>query len=138
LQATALVNEAYIRLIDQRHLNWQNRAHFFGVAAQLMRHILVDHARSYRAAKRGGGESHLTLDEAIAFSAERAADLVALDDALQGLATLDPRKGRLVELRYFGGLSMDEVAEVAGLSVATVRRELRLAEAWLYRQVQKQ
>lgn len=137
LQATALVHEAYLKLIDQQHLNWQNRAHFFGVAAQVMRHILVDHARAHRADKRGGGEAPLALDEAIAVSHERAADLIALDDALTGLAGIDPRKARIVELRCFGGLTEEETGEALGISVATVRRELRLAEAWLYREIRR-
>jgi RNA polymerase sigma factor (TIGR02999 family) len=137
LQATALVHEAYLRLIGQQHLDWQSRAHFFGVAAQVMRHVLVDHARSRRAAKRGGGEAHLPLDEAGDSADERAAELIALDDALRSLARFDERKSRVVELRYFGGLTEEETAEVLGVSPATVRRESRLAEAWLCREVRR-
>ncbi len=144
LQATALVHEAYLQLIDLGNADrpnlpeWQNRAHFFGIAASLMRRILVDHARARAAAKRGGGMAFLPLDEAIGVPGGRAADVVALDDALKDLATVDERKSRIIELRYFGGLSIEETAEAVGISVATVRRELRLAEAWLYRQIQKQ
>lgn len=135
LQATALVHEAYIRLVDQTQVEWKNRAQFFGLAAQLMRHILVDHARNHRAAKRGSGEPKLMLDEAAAVYAERGADIVALDEALQALAKIDPRKSRVIELRYFGGLKEEETAEVVGISVATVRRDLRMAEAWLHREM---
>ena len=137
LQATALVNEAYVQLIGQQQMDWQNRAHFIGVAARLMRNILVDHARSHAAAKRGDGKDALPLDEAIASPAKPAADVIALDDALKDLARRDERKSRIIELRYFGGLSMEEIAEVTQLSVATLRRELRMAEAWLGRQIQK-
>lgn len=138
LQATALVNEAYIQLIGQQQLDWQNRAHFIGVAAHLMRKILVDHARARATAKRGAGEQPLPLDEAIEIPGKTAPDVIALDDALKDLAKRDERKSRIIELRYFGGLSMEEIAEVTHLSVATLRRELRLAEAWLGRQLQKQ
>lgn len=138
LQATALVNEAYLQLIAQPQLDWQNRAHFIGVAARLMRHILVDHARAHATAKRGQGAAALPLDEAKAAPGQTAPDVIALDDALQDLAKLDERKSRIVELRYFGGLSMEEIAEVTDLSAATIRRELRLGEAWLGRQIQKQ
>ena len=134
LQATALVHEAYLRLVDQRQAQWQNRAHFFGLAAQMMRRILVDHARHHHAAKRGGAEPKLSLDEAVWVSAEHATDLTALDDALTRLAVLDPQQSRLVELRFFGGLTIDETAEVLGVSPATVKREWRLARAWLYRE----
>ena len=137
LQGTALVHEAYIRLIGQGDLEWQNRAHFFGVAARLMRQILVDHARKHRAAKRGSGERDLSIDEAAIFSAERASSLVALDDALESLARFDERKSRLVELRYFGGLSIEEISEVEETSVATVKRHLRMAEAWLHKEMSK-
>ncbi|HJQ68420.1 MAG TPA: sigma-70 family RNA polymerase sigma factor [Blastocatellia bacterium] len=137
LQGTALVHEAYIRLIGQGDLEWQNRAHFFGVAARLMRQILVDHARKHRAAKRGSGERDLSLDEAAVFSAERASSLVALDDALESLAQFDERKSRLVELRYFGGLSIEEISEVEETSVATVKRHMRMAEAWLHKEMSK-
>lgn len=135
LQGTALVHEAFIRLVDQSGLAWQNRAHFFGVAARLMRQILVDHARKHNAAKRGGGELPLSLAESAIYSPERAGKLVALDDALESLAKFDARKSRIVELRYFGGLSMEEIGEVEGLAVATIRRQLRMAEAWLHREV---
>lgn len=138
LQATALVNEAYVQLVGQQEKDWQNRAHFIGVAAHLMRKILVDHARTHAAAKRGGGEQALPLDEAIEIPGKLAPDVLALDDALKDLAKRDPRKSHIVELRYFGGLQMEEIAELTNLSVATLRRELRMAEAWLGRQIQKQ
>ena len=134
LQATALVHEAYIRLIDQ-NVSWQNRAHFFGVAAEMMRRILIDHARKYQAAKRGSGGIKLVLDEAIDVSDERAAELVALDDAMKELAEFDPQKSRIVELRFFGGLSIEETAEVLGVSRATVIRQWKMAKAWLYKAV---
>ncbi|MEP7340094.1 MAG: sigma-70 family RNA polymerase sigma factor [Acidobacteriota bacterium] len=137
LQATALVNEAFLQLLGNSPMDWQNRAHFFGIAARLMRQILVDHARAHSASKRGSGQDALPLDDAIEVPGARPADVVALDDALQDLAAFDDRKSRIIELRYFGGLSIEETAEVAGISVATVRRELRMAEAWLYRQMQK-
>ncbi|MGZ8845874.1 MAG: sigma-70 family RNA polymerase sigma factor [Pyrinomonadaceae bacterium] len=135
LQATALVHEAYVRLVDQAHVDWKNRAQFFGLAAQVMRNILVDHARGHRAAKRGSGEPKLALDEAKGLPGGRGADIVALDEALQELAKLDPRKSRVIELRYFGGLSIEETAEVTEVSIATVRRDLRMAEAWLHREL---
>jgi RNA polymerase sigma factor (TIGR02999 family) len=135
LQGTALVHEAFIRLVGQSSLELQSRAHFFGIAARLMRQILVDHARKHTAAKRGGGEHDLSIEEAAIFSPQRAANLVALDDALQGLAKFDPRKNRIIELRYFGGLSIEEVAEMEAIAVATVRRQLRTAEAWLHREM---
>ena len=131
LQSTALVNEAWMKLIDQRNVHWQNRAHFFGVAANIMRQILVDHARSKYAAKRGGGGAKVEFQESMEYSDERARDLIALDDALRALNTLDERKARALELRYFGGLSVEETAEVLGVSMATVGREIRFAEAWL-------
>ena len=133
LQTSALINEAYLKLVDQDETNWQNRAHFFAVAAQIMRHILVDHARSYGYEKRGAGAQHVGLDDAKVFSEERARDLVALDEALTKLAAVDPRKSRLVELRFFGGLNIDETADVMGLSPTTVQREWRAAKAWLQR-----
>ena len=135
LQPTALVHEAYIRLVDQTRVEWQNRAHFFGVAAQMMRRILVDHARSQAAEKRGGDAQKLSLDENIDVSAMRPSELVALDEALERLAELDPQKSRLVELRFFGGLSVEETAEVLGVSAPTVKRQWRMAKAWLYGQV---
>lgn len=138
LQATALVNEAYLQLIDQQRVAWQNRAHFIGIAAHLMRQILVDHARARATAKRGHGLAPLPLDEAKGVPDTPAPDVIALDEALQSLARFDERKSRIIELRYFGGLSLEEIAEVTGLSIATIRRDLRMAEAWLGRQMQKQ
>jgi RNA polymerase sigma factor (TIGR02999 family) len=135
LQATALVNEAYLRLVDQRDVRWQNRAHFFGIAAQMMRRILVDHARSHQVAKRGAGARKLSLDEAIEAPEQADVDLVALDDALSDLARIDPQQSRIVELRFFGGLTIEEVAEVVGVSPATVKREWTMAKAWLYREL---
>lgn len=137
LEPTALVNEAYLRLIDWKNVAWQNRAHFFGVSAQLMRRILVDHAR--RRPRVAGESAHqVSIAEAADLGAPRTADLVALDDALNALAELDPRKSRLVELRFFGGLSNEETAEVLGVSVITVIREWNKAKAWLYRELSKQ
>ena len=130
LQTSALINEAYLRLVDQR-VPWRNRGHFFGVAAQLMRRILVDHARTQQRAKRGGEEQCLTLDAVAEMPAAQATDLVALDDALNTLAAQDPEQSRIVELRYFGGLTIAETAEVLGISHATVEREWALARAWL-------
>jgi RNA polymerase sigma factor (TIGR02999 family) len=138
LQTSALVNEAYVRLIDWKNVRWQNRAHFFGVSAQLMRRILVDYARSRGYQKRGGGIDALALDEAAPVSKERGADLVALDEALIALAELDPRQSSVVELRFFGGLSNEEAAEVLGVSTATVRRDWGFARAWLYRELSKE
>ena len=135
LQGTALVHEAFIRLVGQSNLELQNRAHFFGVAARLMRQILVDHARKHAAAKRGGGVHDLSIEEAAVFTPERAANLVALDEALVALSEFDPRKSRIVELRYFGGLSIEEIGELEEISVATVRRQMRTAEAWLHREM---
>ena len=135
LDGTALVHEAYLRLAGGGGPEWQNRAHFFGVAARLMRQILVEHARRHHADKRGGGERAVPLEESAIFTPARAAGLVALDEALQALARLDPRKSRIVELRYFGGLQIEEIGEVERLSVATVRRQMRMAEAWLHREM---
>ncbi|HKO44784.1 MAG TPA: sigma-70 family RNA polymerase sigma factor [Pyrinomonadaceae bacterium] len=135
LQPTALVHEAYLRLIDQTKVEWVNRAHFFGVAAQMMRRILVDHAKAKHRVKRGGTAPKVSLDETINLSSERAAELVALDDALKVLDELDERKSRIVELRYFGGLTVDETAQVLGVSDKTVMRDWNLAKAWLYRQL---
>jgi RNA polymerase sigma factor (TIGR02999 family) len=138
LQTTALVHEAYLRLVDQRDVRWQNRAHFFAVAAQMMRRILVDYARSRRFAKRGGGAQQVSLDEALLVSHEHAADVVALDEALNALAEIDERKSRMVELRFFGGLSIEEeTAEVLGVSPGTVMRDWTLAKAWLQRELRK-
>jgi len=135
LQPTALVHEAYMRLIDQTQVTWQNRAHFFGVAAQMMRRILVDHAKTKRRDKRGGSARKLSLDEALNLSRERAADLVLLDEALETLTEIDPRKSRVVELRFFGGLSVEETAEALGVSPQTVMRDWKLAKAWLYQEI---
>ena len=136
LQTTALVHEAYLKIIDQTRINWQNRAQFFGVAANIMRRILVDHARRRSRYKRGGEAVKLSLDEgSIDVSDERAAELVALDEALKKLAREDPQKARLVELRYFGGLSIEETAEVLGISTATVIRQWRIVKAWLYKEI---
>jgi len=132
LQPTALVHEAYLRLVDQTQPHWQNRAHFFGIAANLMRQILVNHALSHRAAKRGGSALRVTLDDAADYSKEQGLDLVALDDALTRLAALDPQQGRIVELRFFGGLTIEEAGEVLRISPATVKREWTMAKAWLH------
>ena len=137
LQATALINEVYLRLIDWKSVQWQNRAHFFGVAAQLMRRILVDVARSRRRAKRGGVGIEVTLTEADGIPLPQTQELVALDDALRTLETLDPRQSRVVELRFFGGLTHEEVAHVLDVSVATVRRDWSVAQAWLYRELNR-
>jgi RNA polymerase sigma factor (TIGR02999 family) len=137
LQTSALVNEAYMRLVDYRHMRWQSRAHFFAVAAQAMRRILVEHARKRHFAKRGAGGVKVSFDEAAIVSQEQASDLVALDDALTSLETMDPRKARIVELRYIGGLNIEETAEVLDISPATVQREWRAAKAWLYREIQE-
>ena len=136
LQPTALVHKAYMRMVDQTRVQWQNRAHFFGVAAQMMRRILVDHARANAAEKRGGDAQKFSLDENIDVSGERAAELVSLDEALRRLAEIDPQKSRVVELRFFGGLSVEETAEVLGVSAPTVKRHWRMAKAWLYGQMQ--
>ena len=135
LQTSALVNEAYIRLIDWKNVRWQNRAHFFAVSAQLMRRILVDFARERHYLKRGGGALRISLDEAAAFPVERGTDLVALDEALVVLAEVDRRKGQVVEMRFFGGLSVKEVAEVLKVSEETVMRDWRLAKVWLLREL---
>jgi RNA polymerase sigma factor (TIGR02999 family) len=135
LQSTALVHEAYLRLIDQSQVQWQNRAQFYGIAAEMIRRILIDHARGRQAAKRGDGAIRLTLDDAMAAPGSLDLDLVALDDALADLARLDPRQSRLVELRFFAGLSIEESAEVLGISPATVKREWTAAKAWLYREL---
>lgn len=133
LQPTALVHEAYMKLIDQTRVKWQNRAHFFGIAAQVMRRILMDHARKHLAGKRGGNAEVLPLEEEIlVVSQDKSAELLALDDALEQLERLDPQKAKVVELRYFGGLSIEETAEVLGVSVPTVNRHWRMAKAYLY------
>jgi len=135
LQATALVHEAYLRLIDQTRVNWQNRAHFFGVAAQLMRRLLVDYARKHNAEKRGADFQKLTLDENIEKAVVRSEEILALDRALEELAALDEQKARIVELRYFGGLTVEETAEVLGVTPITIKRHWRMARAWLYGQM---
>ena len=135
LQTSALVNEAYLRLVDHENIEWQNRAHFFGVAAQAMRRILVDHARTRNYQKRGGGAQQVSLDEAMTLAGDRAAELIALDDALRELAKMDERKSRVVELRYFGGLSLEETAEALGVSIPTVTRDWNTAKAWLMREI---
>jgi RNA polymerase sigma-70 factor (ECF subfamily) len=138
LQTTALVNEAYMRLVDYKRMQWQDRAHFFAVAAQVMRRILVDHARSHNI-KRGAGVQHVALDDVAVVSGDRTGDpgvdLVALDDALNALARLDPRKVQIIEMRFFGGLSVEETAEVLKVSPATVRRDWSIAKFWLYREL---
>ncbi|MEW6735539.1 MAG: sigma-70 family RNA polymerase sigma factor [Acidobacteriota bacterium] len=134
LQATALVNEAYLHLIDQ-DVQWQNRAHFFGIAAQLMRRILVGYARSQAAFKRGGGKTKLSLDETITFPKKRDIELIALDDALVSLDSIDKRQSQIVELKFFGGLTTEEVAEILKISPATVKREWTVAKAWLYKAI---
>jgi RNA polymerase sigma factor (TIGR02999 family) len=135
LQTTALVHEAYLRLIDQRSVNWQNRAQFFGIAAQMMRRILINHAKDRHAKKRQGYSEKVALDEAVSFFEQRELDLMALDEALDGLAALDPQQTRIVELRFFGGLTIEEVAEVVEMSPATVKREWESAKLWLRRQL---
>lgn len=135
LQATALINEAYIRLVDQKDVQWQNRAHFFGVAAQLMRRILVDYARNRNAAKRDGQKHKLSLDDVINLSEEQDRNLVALDEALERLAKIHPQRSQVVELRFFGGLTIEETAKVLNISIDSVKAEWRLAKAWLYREI---
>jgi len=137
LQTTALINETYLRLLDCNKIGWKNRAHFFAITAQMMRRILVDYARSRRSRKRGGGLEKTTLDENLTFSTARNSDLVALDDALNALALIDERRSRVVELRFFGGLSIEETAEVLGVCPDTVVRDWRLAKVWLAREVKK-
>jgi RNA polymerase sigma factor (TIGR02999 family) len=136
LQTSALVNEAYLRLIDQRNVHWQNRAHFFSIASRLMRRILVDHARAHHYAKRGGGALRVSLDEASLVSLERAEELVALDEALTSLAAIDERKCRVVELRFFGGMNVEETAAALGVSEITVKRDWSTAKAWLHRAIE--
>ena len=135
MQTTAHVNEAYLRLAGQQKVDWQNRAHFFAVTAQVMRHILIDHARRRRFAKHGGELLQIPIEDAAVMSMHRAAELIALDEALEELAKLDRRKSRVVELRYFGGLSLEETAEVLEISLMTVRRDWRAAKAWLYKRM---
>jgi len=138
LQTTALVNEAYLKLVDQSRASWKNRAQFLGVASGLMRRILVDHARGLCRAKRGGAAGHLPLDEDLVFSPAKSAALVALDDALEELARLDPRKAKVVELRYFGGLSVEEAAEALGVHANTIIRDWGLARAWLRHELKRE
>ncbi len=135
LQTNALVNEAYLRLVNQQNVDWQNRAHFFAIAAQVMRHLLVDHARSKQYAKRGGGAVQVTLDEGLVVSDGNSVELLALHQALERLEKIDDRKSKIVELRYFGGLSTEEAAEVLGLSEITIKREWAKAKAWLFREL---
>src|SRR5262245_11166332 len=136
LQPTALVHEAYLRLIDQRNVNWQNRAHFFAIASQAMRRIIVDHARRHNAIKRGGDNLKVELEAAMLVPGAKDVDVVRLDDALTELAAFDPQQCRIVELRFFGGLSIEETAEVVGISPATVKRDWSMAKAWLHREMQ--
>ena len=137
LQPTALVNEAYLKLVGQRSVHWENRKHFLGVAATLMRRILLDYARVHQAGKRGGGGQKVMLDEGMAVTEMRAVEMISLDNALTKLAELDPQQARLVELRFFGGLSVEETAEVMKLSPATIKRYWASAKAWLYREIEK-
>ena len=137
LQATALVNEAYLRLVDQRQVRWQGRAHFFALASRMMRRILVDHARKHVSLKRGGSFERISLEQAAVLSRERPRELIAVDELLTRLASLDPQGSRIVELRFFAGLSLEETAEVTGLSSAKVRREWSAAKAWLTREIGK-
>jgi RNA polymerase sigma-70 factor, ECF subfamily len=132
LQATALVHEAYLKLVDQRFVDWQSRSHFFGIAAQVMRRILVDHARGHLREKRGGGQRAVPIDEALVFAPEQSLDLVKLDQALERLTKLDPRQGKIVELRFFGGLTVEQTAELLGVSPKTVKRDWSMAKAWLH------
>ncbi len=138
LQATALVHEAYVRLVDQRSVRWQNRAHFFGIAAQLMRRVLVDHARRRDAVKRGDGARALSLEEADGQTPSEPLDILELDRALERLTALDGEQGRIVEMRFFGGLTVEESAEVLGVSPRTVKRQWRAARAWLYRELHRE
>lgn len=135
LQPTALVHEAYLRLVAQALPDWQSRSHFFGVASHLMRQILVDHARKQKSEKRGGGGPKAPLEEALTFAPQQSSEVLALDDALTALAAVDPRKCQIIELRFFGGFSVEETAQALDLSVATIGREQRLAEAWLHREL---
>jgi RNA polymerase sigma-70 factor, ECF subfamily len=132
LQATALVHEAYAKLLEQRSVDWKSRAHFFGIAAQMMRRILIDHARGHLRDKRGGGERPVPLDENLVFSPEQSEELIKLDQALEQLAKIDPRQSKIVELRFFGGLTVEETAEVLAVSPKTVKRDWSMAKAWLH------
>lgn len=135
LQTTALINEAYLRLVDQKHVHWANRSHFFGISAQIMRRILIDHARRYDYAKRGGGAQRISLDEAAIVAKQRGQTLLMLDEALKSLAKIDPRRSQVVELRYFGGLNNEEIAGVLKISENTVMRDWNMARAWLYQEL---
>ena len=135
LQPTALVHEAYVRLVDQTRVNWQNRAHFYGIASSMMRRVLIDHARSHAAEKRGGGAIRLSIDDVQAPLEQRAADFVALDEALKRLSQFDERKSKVVEMRFFGGLNDEEIAEVLGVTTRTVLRDWKKARLWLYREL---
>ncbi len=135
LQTTALIHEAYLRLIDQKNVHWQNRAQFFGIAAQLMRRILVDHARTRKRAKRGGSDIRVPFEDAVAIASAPELDVVALDEALKRLAEIDEQQGKIVELRFFSGLTVEETAEVLGISPATVKRDWSMAKAWLHREI---
>ena len=137
LQSTAVVHEAFMRMVNQRNVQWRSRAHFYGIAAQMIRRILVDYARAHQAGKRGAGAYKLSLDDALGVAQKQDLDLVGLDDALQLLAEIDPQQGRVVELRFFAGLSIEETAEVMGISTATVKREWSTARAWLYRELSR-
>lgn len=137
LQTTALINEAYLRLVDQKHVHWANRSHFFGISAQIMRRILIDHARRYDYSKRGGGAQRISLDEAAVVAKDRARALLMLDEALNSLAKIDPRRSHVVELRYFGGLNNEEIAGVLKISENTVTRDWNMARAWLYQELNR-
>jgi RNA polymerase sigma-70 factor (ECF subfamily) len=135
LQTTALINEAYVRMVDQKNVHWENRAHFFAISAQIMRRILIDHARRHHYAKRGGGALKVSLDETAIVAGDPASDMLLLDEALNRLAEMDPRRGRVVELRYFGGLNNEEIAGVLKISENTVTRDWNMARAWLYQEL---
>jgi RNA polymerase sigma-70 factor, ECF subfamily len=135
LQTTALINEAYLRLVDQKHVHWENRSHFFGISAQIMRRILIDHARRHKYAKRGGGAPKISLEEAAVVAKERAQELLQLDEALNTLAKMDARRSQVVELRFFGGLSNEEIGKLLNISPNTVIRDWNLARAWLYKEL---
>ena len=135
LQTTALINEAYVRMVDQKNVHWENRAHFFAISAQIMRRILIDHARRHHYAKRGGGALKVSLDETAMVASDPASDMLLLDEALNRLAEMDPRRGQVVELRYFGGLNNEEIAGVLKISENTVTRDWNMARAWLYQEL---
>ena len=137
LQPTALVNEAYLKLVEQRSVDWQSRAHFFGIAAQVMRRILVDHARGHMRDKRGGGQKPVPIDEALVFAPEQSEEFLKLNEALDRLTKLDERQGKIVEMKFFGGLSAPEISEVLGISRATVDRDWATARVWLHRQMNR-